>query len=1188
MELQKALKIAKDSVFRKTGKQLTPVEIAVIEGTMLGKTYEEIAEVTRYSAAYLSRTVSPHLWELLSQALGESVGKKNIRLCLERLEAQAEEPRNLLPLDNGKVKPPVIVRSTQTDWGEAINVSAFYGRDLELERLTQIVEQERCRLVVLLGLGGIGKTALSVKLAQQLESKFEFVIWRSLRNAPSLESLLTDVVPFVSNQQETKPEFRKLLNCLKQSRCLVILDNLETLLDSQQVGQFPPEFAEYGELLRLVGEVDHQSCVVLTSREKPAIAATLEGMELTVRSLRLDGDKEASQAILQAKGLVGTQKQKQELGDRYGNNPLALKIIATSIKELFDGSIGDFLQEDTLIFNGIRRLLDQQFQRLSILEKNVIYWLAINREWTSIAELQADIIPAVAKGKLLETLEALSFRCLLEQQGTRFTQQPVVMEYMTEQILDVSQSELSQSTLDLLTTHALLKATAKDYIRETQRRLIVERLCDRLVDRFGSQTTLIQHLQQQFHPLRHSTQPSYGAGNLINLLSHLKADLTGTDFSCLTIRQADLRDTPLQQVNFANANFSSCVFADSVTDINNMVLSPDGEILVMMGLNGTLFFYNMATGQWLCSWSAHQNWSFGVTFAKDGQTIFTSSFDQTIKQWDLTTKQCLKTWQTNSPVWQIALSPDGQWLASAHENGTIQLRNINTEKDLIVLSDHAGAIRDLAFHPHRNLLASASSDRTVKFWHIPTGECVGTLDDHSESLWAIRFNPQGTYLASVCADRGVKVWDVKTGECLRVFSIDTVQMNGIAFSPNGQILAFACQDKTIRLWDIECDRQIRILQGHRMGVWGLAFSADGQILISSSGSAQVKFWQVDSGQCWKTFQGEMQGLWAIAFDKSFTQMVSSGDDGRIRLWSLATKKCLHIMSGHLTRIVATDYHPQQPWVASASYDGFVKLWDMQQGRCLQTFKGHTSWVVGVAFHPTQPWLVSCGYDNTIRFWSIETGQAIRTIDLEHGGYVFAIAFHPQEHWLASSSEDGIVRFWDSLSGTLKQELQGHTARVWTLNFHPQGHLLASGAHDGTVKLWDVHSGDCVATWEGFGVIMSLGFSPDGRLLAANSDHLIRLWDVEKKQPLLTLEGHTNVISAVKFLPNPPIDQSYTLVSASYDETIRFWNIETGNCLQILRPDRLYEGMNTAGVTGLSQGQKAVLKQLGAIEVIKLV
>jgi hypothetical protein len=133
-----------------------------------------------------------------------------------------------------------------------------------------------------------------------------------------------------------------------------------------------------------MGEAAHQSCIILTSREKPAEVAALEGENLAVRSLRLDGSIEATQAIIAAKGLVGTIEQQQGLGDRYSNSPLALKIVATSIQELFDGNIAEFLQEDTFIFNGIRRLLDQQFQRLSTLEKSLMYWLAIEREWATL------------------------------------------------------------------------------------------------------------------------------------------------------------------------------------------------------------------------------------------------------------------------------------------------------------------------------------------------------------------------------------------------------------------------------------------------------------------------------------------------------------------------------------------------------------------------------------------------------------------------------------------------------------------------------------------------------------------------------------------------------------------------------------------------------------------------------------
>jgi hypothetical protein len=260
-------------------------------------------------------------------------------------------------------------------------------------------------------MGGIGKTSLATKLAQKLEGNFEFIIWRTLRNAPPLEYLLADLIPFVSHQQETalspdvETQISRLIHYLRESQCLVVLDNVEAILKSQSAaGDFRVGYENYGELMRRIGESIHQSCLILTSREKPDAIATLEGDNLPIRTLVITGmNSDESANIFNDKGLSDTENSRLELTQIYGGNPLALKIVSTSIRDVFDGDIEEFLDERTAIFNGIRKLLDQQFDRLNDLEKQVMYWLAINREWVSISELQADIFPAVSKNRLLET-----------------------------------------------------------------------------------------------------------------------------------------------------------------------------------------------------------------------------------------------------------------------------------------------------------------------------------------------------------------------------------------------------------------------------------------------------------------------------------------------------------------------------------------------------------------------------------------------------------------------------------------------------------------------------------------------------------------------------------------------------------------------------------------------------------------
>ena len=114
----------------------------------------------------------------------------------------------------------------------APDVSAFYGREKELTIFKQWIIQDRCRVVALLGMGGIGKTFLAAKLVEQIEDKFDFVIWCSLRNSPSFTSLLSEIIDFLSNKREKIADIRILLKYLRSYRCLIVLDNLETVLQS--------------------------------------------------------------------------------------------------------------------------------------------------------------------------------------------------------------------------------------------------------------------------------------------------------------------------------------------------------------------------------------------------------------------------------------------------------------------------------------------------------------------------------------------------------------------------------------------------------------------------------------------------------------------------------------------------------------------------------------------------------------------------------------------------------------------------------------------------------------------------------------------------------------------------------------------------------------------------------------------
>ncbi|MDJ0747270.1 MAG: hypothetical protein QNJ32_28565 [Xenococcaceae cyanobacterium MO_167.B27] len=217
----------------------------------------------------------------------------------------------------------------------------------------------------------------------------------------------------------------------------------------------------------------HQSCLLITSREKIPGLSQWEGNYLPVRCWQLKGlSKAAGKKIFATKGdFIALEAQWQTLSDRYGGNPLALKIAASAIKDFFASDITSFLEilaQSSFMLDDIQNLLEQQFRRLSDVQKEIMYWLAIEREPVSFRELKTNFINRIPPQKIVQGLTYIQVRSLLYKKASKFSQQPVIMEFIVNNLIEQIYQEIITKKIDVLNKVSLVQAQAKDYIREAQ------------------------------------------------------------------------------------------------------------------------------------------------------------------------------------------------------------------------------------------------------------------------------------------------------------------------------------------------------------------------------------------------------------------------------------------------------------------------------------------------------------------------------------------------------------------------------------------------------------------------------------------------------------------------------------------------------------------------------------------------
>jgi WD40 repeat protein len=744
------------------------------------------------------------------------------------------------------------------------------------------------------------------------------VLFRSLRDTPSCETLLEDCLQVLAPQRlevgtaDLERRLSLLLECLREQRELLVLDNLESLLQAGEArGRLRPGYEGYARLLQVVAHQAHQSCLLLTSREKPAELPVLEGRHTQVRSLRLGGlSPAACEQLLASHELVGSPEVRMRLIVRYEGNPLALHIVAETIADLFAGQIAAFLAQDTLVFGSISDLLDEQWGRLSALEQTLLYWLAILREPVTLQELRAALVAPFVPVQVLEAVDGLQRRNLIErgQRPGNLTLQSVVLEYVTDRLVSTASQEILQGRISLLREHSLSQAQAKDYVRQTQERLLVAPLLARLQSTWQGHVEVEPRLRSLLEEVRSWAQDrqGYAPANLVTVLRLLR----GLDLSRLVLHGVYLQGVEMQDADLCGALLRDMVFTQALDAVWAVAINRTGQYWAAGSLQGKVRVWEKGGQTLRMVWQAHTDVVLAIKLSSDGSAMTSSSMDGTVKRWDLESGTLLWT-KRQSSAQCLALSPDGSLLASGGQEATVLLWDARSGSHLQTLP-HPGQIVAIAWSPDGQMIASGCLDGQILLWKVQKtapATSAGTLSGHTSWVTGLTFAPDGRTLASACWDRTVKLWEVESLRLLQTLTGHTDRAFYIDWSPDGRTLASCGFDKTILLWDVEHGRYRAALHGHTADVYNIAFTPDSSYLLSGSA------------------------------------------DGTLRVWEVASGQCAHIIEGYSVSHYDISWSPDGQWLASSGWDDTIRLWDATSWTCLETFQVPHTVLRGIAWSP---------------------------------------------------------------------------------------------------------------------------------------------------------------------------------------------------------------------------------------------
>lgn len=436
-------------------------------------------------------------------------------------------------------------------------------------------------------------------------------------------------------------------------------------------------------------------------------------------------------------------------------------------------------------------------------------------------------------------------------------------------------------------------------------------------------------------------------------------------------------------------------------------------------------------------------------------------------------------------VYGLAVSPDGQQVATSGLEGTIRIWSVPEGKLLRVLVGHPLPVISIAWSPCGTVIASSgSSDGTVRLWEVRTGRLLRRLRGLKSPMGYVAWSPDGTKLATAGGHSGmVQLWS-SSGEKLEKLVEVGQPVGHLDWAPDNKRLTFGVSQSPLSVFDLDAQKVVQTFDDppnrYHMGVW----SPDGRHLAAGS-TQHLAVWDPAKPEPLCKLDGYC--YWVAWSPDGRLLAVASGN--AVRIWEPATGKTIRQWPSAALRL---QWHPGSGRLFALSYVG-LNVWNVTDGK--EVCNLELSGVTPPFWTPNRPLLTGLG-TATLAVWDGNTAKFLG--ELKGQGKPFSgAAWSRDGKTLAVAAADGTILLWDSRLWQLRQTLKGHKGAVTALAWSSSGSTLATAATDRKILIWDAE-GQLLATLDiNTGCARTLNWAPAGGVLVSgDSDLMIRVWSTK--------------------------------------------------------------------------------------------